>query len=606
MAARNVSQWRWIGLAIAGVTVLTCTGWSLMQPKTKNSVVRLEGKPGSFKLIRNGKPYFIKGAGGSGSRQLFLEVGGNSTRTWGADDLEPMLDQAHKDGVSVTLGIWLQHNNVFDYTNAAEVKKQFEMCRQAVMRYKDHPALLLWAFGNEMEGSGEDLAVWRAIEDIAAMSKKLDPNHPTMTVVAEIGDSKVRRIQELCPSIDIIGVNSYGGAVSLAERYAKQGGKKPYIVTEFGPPGPWELKSTRWGAGLEPTSSAKARFYEESYQKAVLDNPGNCLGAYAFLWGNKQEATATWFGMLMPGGKPTEAVDVMAKFWTGKPRANQCPRVESLTTSQTDHLQPGQTITAKLSAKDPEGRPLTVKWVLTGEVKQRLSAGRDEVVPEGYPDALVKSDATSAEFRMPKEHGAYRIFAYVFDEAGNTGVANIPIFVDDPNAIKGGGLKVKLPLAIYQDSGENLTFVPSGFMGDTAAFKVDFNSPVQPKVGTRCASFSFEKPDGWAGLVFQYPANDWGELPGAVDLSAAHGLHFWMRGERGGEKVKVECGILKADKKYGDSGTGARELTLTKEWREYTIDLAGQDLSRMKTGFVLVMAGSGSPQKIFLDAAEYR
>ena len=56
--------------------------------------------------------------------------------------------------------------------------------------------------------------------------------------------------------IDIIGINSYGGGPSLAQRYKQAGGTKPYLVTEYGPPGIWEIGKNAWGAYPEPTSTA--------------------------------------------------------------------------------------------------------------------------------------------------------------------------------------------------------------------------------------------------------------------------------------------------------------------------------------------------------------
>ena len=90
-------------------------------------------------------------------------------------------------------------------------------------------ALLLWAVGNEMEGyeEGSNPKIWKAVNDIAAMIKELDPNHPTMTVTADIGGGRIKSINELCPDIDIHGVNSYGGAPSLLDRYRAAGGTKP-------------------------------------------------------------------------------------------------------------------------------------------------------------------------------------------------------------------------------------------------------------------------------------------------------------------------------------------------------------------------------------------
>jgi hypothetical protein len=135
------------------------------------------------------------------------------------------------------------------------------------MKYKDHPALLVWALGNEMEDpEGKNGAVWTAINSLAVMVKQLDPKHPTMTVVAEIGGDKVKNIHRLCPEIDIIGINTYGGATSVGERYKKLGGTKPYLLTEYGPAGIWEVKKDALGAYPEPTSTEKAETYRQHLQ----------------------------------------------------------------------------------------------------------------------------------------------------------------------------------------------------------------------------------------------------------------------------------------------------------------------------------------------------
>src|SRR5882724_2343854 len=135
-----------------------------------------------WQMLRGGKPYFIKGGGGTASRQLLVEYGGNSFREWGAERLATQLDEAQKLGLTVAAGIWLGHKRQgFDYHNAAQVKAQFDKTREVVRRYRNHPALLLWGIGNEMENdeAAGDPAVWQAIEDLAAMIKKEDPNHPT-------------------------------------------------------------------------------------------------------------------------------------------------------------------------------------------------------------------------------------------------------------------------------------------------------------------------------------------------------------------------------------------------------------------------------------------
>src|SRR4051795_8593028 len=72
----------------------------------KTEVVQADGK---WQLLRDGKPYFIKGVGGDAPKAMLPEVGANSFRTWGADRLDAQLDEAQRLGLTVTVGIWLEH-----------------------------------------------------------------------------------------------------------------------------------------------------------------------------------------------------------------------------------------------------------------------------------------------------------------------------------------------------------------------------------------------------------------------------------------------------------------------------------------------------------------
>ena len=212
--------------------------------------VTLSHQGQGWQLLRDGKPYFVKGGGGSTRLESIAQAGGNSVRLWGDDNLGETLDAAQKLGLTVTAGIWLgQVRQGFDWSDADSLAKQREHVRTVVEKYRSHPALLCWALGNEMEDAqGKNGAVWTAINSLAVMVKQLDPHHPTMTVIAEIGGDKVKNIHRLCPEIDLIGINSYAGSVSLPERYRKAGGTKPYLLTEYGPAGIWEIKRDALGA----------------------------------------------------------------------------------------------------------------------------------------------------------------------------------------------------------------------------------------------------------------------------------------------------------------------------------------------------------------------
>ena len=138
-----------------------------------------------YELIRNGENYYVKGAGGYQYLNQLKEIGGNSIRTWGVDNAKQILDDAHKLGITVCLGLWVGHErHGFNYDDEYAVEGQLESFKKTINEFKDHPALLMWAVGNEMDLFYKNFKVWNAVEDIAAMIKSVDKKHPIMTVTA--------------------------------------------------------------------------------------------------------------------------------------------------------------------------------------------------------------------------------------------------------------------------------------------------------------------------------------------------------------------------------------------------------------------------------------
>ena len=431
--------------------------------------VELRQTDDGWQLLRGGEPYFIKGAGGSRSLEQLAAAGGNSVRTWSTDGAGKILDEAHALGLTVTVGIWLGHErHGFDYSDENEVREQLERAREAVLRYKDHPALLLWGIGNEMEGfeDGNNPAVWKAVNDVAAMVKELDPDHPTMTITAFVHGERIEYVHKRSPAIDMHGVNAYGGASIVAERLREGGATKPFVLTEFGPLGPWEMPKTEWGAPYEQTSTDKADFYRQSYEQGILAEPGFALGAYAFLWGHKMEGTETWFGMFLPDGARTGAVDAMTELWSGSPAEDLAPVVEPLSLEGNAQVEPGAEVRIASSVSDPEGSELRVRWVLRPESGDYATGGDFRPNLPEIDGAVIEGSAEGARVRMPEEPGAYRLFFYAYDEAGNAATANVPMLVK-------GTPRTRFPISVYDDSFQAMPWVPSGWMGSLESLFVD-------------------------------------------------------------------------------------------------------------------------------------
>jgi hypothetical protein len=558
-------------------------------------------------LLRDGKPYFVKGGGGGSSLDSIAAAGGNSVRLWGDEKLGETLEAAQKLGLTVTAGIWLgQVRQGFDWSDAEGLAKQREHVRSVVEKYRGHPALLCWALGNEMEdNAGKNGAVWTAINSLAVMVKQLDPKHPTMTVIAEIGGEKVKNLHRLCPEIDIVGINSYAGAPSLAERYQKAGGTKPYLLTEYGPAGIWEVKRNDVAAYVEPTTTEKGETYRKVYEQAVLGAPGVCLGSYAFLWGQKQEVTATWFSMFLPDGSRLGPAEAISQAWTGNPPANRAPLIEPLLIDGVALGKPGASVRVKLSARDPEGDTLKVEWRLERDAEEYGSGGDQEAAGVSFPQAIVRGDLTGAEVRLPADGGLYRLFAFVRDGHGNAAAANIPLRVDAPITIA-KGTAAKLPLRVYGEESDPANYIPAGWMGDAKLIKLDPLATTEPHTGKNCMRCEFQGPGGWGGVVWQNPAGDWGDRGAGYNLTGATKLAFWARGEQGGEAVEFKFGIIPNTKKFFDTAGGALpKVQLTKEWKRYEIPVASQDLTRIKTGFVWTTQGAGKPVVFYLDDIQW-
>lgn len=397
------------------------------------SSVSVRQTQSGYELVRNGEPFFIKGGGGTDHLELLVSFGGNAIRTWDSEGIDDLMNEAHRVGVAVQAGIWLEHErHGYDYHDPKVKEAQLEKVRRLVTRYRNHPALLSWGVGNEVELGGSLDTALLAIEDAAKIVKELDPDHPTVAIVAEIGDDKAKRIAAECPSIDLIGVNAYGGLASVPERLLQQGYDGPYMITEFGPLGHWEGPKTSWEAPIEMTGAQKADFIGGNYASAVeAERGGRCLGSFAFLWGNKQETTETWFGLILPTGEAIETVDRLSAFWTGSPPEERAPRVESLALDVPDAgaVTPGLELGVRVQAADPDGDDLQIEWRIVPESSDRKMGGDAERAPRALPGVVISATGDAAILRAPQQPGAYRVFVTVRDGNGRAGTANVPFRV---------------------------------------------------------------------------------------------------------------------------------------------------------------------------------
>jgi hypothetical protein len=430
-------------LILLAITTMFISAGNSLPVKNSTEVpahVEMKTIEGKTRLYVNGQEFFVMGGGCEfGNISSLKKHGANSMRTWrvenGKRSGKEVLDEAQKNGIMVMMGLEVaRERHGFDYNDSAKVATQFEAIKKDIIALKDHPALLGWGIGNELNLRSKNLKVWDAVQDIAEMIHKIDPNHPTTTMLAGIGKTEVDYIAANCPDIDFLCIQLYGAIENLPRFLTESGYTGPYIVSEWGATGHWEVALTDWKAPIEQTSTEKANAIAERYQKVILADSNNCMGSFVFLWGQKQERTPTWYGLFTEDGEETDIIDQMHYFWTGSWPENRCPSINSASLNGKTRfdnitLKPGQDCTALMEVADSDIDKLNVRVEIMHESTDLKDGGDFETRPEAL-DKLVKlASPEKVVFNAPAKEGAFRLFIYVLDGNNHAATVNFPFLV---------------------------------------------------------------------------------------------------------------------------------------------------------------------------------
>ncbi len=392
---------------------------------------------GKWQLLRDGAPFYVKGAVGWQSYDVLRRCGANSVRT-GAS--QASLDRAHQSGLAAMANLPVRgERSGLNWGDERMVAEQKQRVLRIVRELKDHPALMFWAVGNELDwippGVPYNPRLWARLNDITADIHRLDPSHPVMTVVGTGGyEHKIQEIARHCQDMDLLGINAYGDIDAVTE-LTRRFWPKPYVIAEWGPTGHWQVSKTQWRAPIEETSTEKARAIHDRYTRVIQADAGHCLGSFVFLWGQKQETTHTWYG-LFQDGLETEAVGVMQYLWSGTWPQNRAPAVPALdiigfSDRTRVYLQPGGVYEARVVSCDCDFDPLTFKWDIRPEVEipRNSYAGGGEKPAVPLPGLIQEGSGTQIRFAAPEGEGPYRLFVQVLDGQGHVGYANASFYV---------------------------------------------------------------------------------------------------------------------------------------------------------------------------------
>ncbi len=580
-----------------------------------NSQTTIKKQNDKWQILVNGKPFPIKGVTFGYDKDVtnydayFKELkflGVNTIRTWASGKNTPkLLNAANANGFKVMLGIWMRHgrpgmedDDSFNYlTNTKGKEDQYNNALNVVKKYKDHPDILTWGIGNEvylnMSTDKEKVAYSKLLERICSDIKKIDKNYPITSV--EAWTFGIDWWKKYVPSLDIYGINTYGaGANVLPKELSKKGVKKPYVITEFGVRGEWEIKNDKNGVKLEPTDKEKYDVIVTGYNKWIQPKK-NCLGVYVFHYANDSRHMAPWL-LTHFNYKKRPQYWAIRKAYTGKEPINNVPVIQQFTIKQK--VYPSKTwIPVSLQAFDKENEELDVVFYYNQRTGSRIR--KDQVLKLNQRGNLKEG----FEIETPKIEGGIKVYATVSDSFGNVGIETTSISVIDEEAKNRKFLvpKVTLPFIVYEEGDKDLPYVPSGMMGNYKDVIVDTNYTDNQYRGNSCIKISYNTIDNWYGVGFVNPANDWGEILGGYDVSGAKKFSFWAKTNETGVEASVGFGLIGKDQKFYDTAKKEIKIKLTKKWKKYTIKTKNLDLTTIRSGFVLFSSANGYGHQIFID-----
>ncbi|MDT9694831.1 discoidin domain-containing protein [Streptomyces sp. P17] len=416
-------------------------------PPVEGGAVEVTGSQGNWQLTVGGQPYTVKGltwgpaiADAPKYMPDVKSMGVNTIRTWGTDGgTKPLLDSAAANGIRVINGFWLQPgggpgsggcvNYVTDTTYKTNMLTEVS---KWVETYKSHPATLMWNVGNESVlglqncYSGSELEAQRNaytsfVNDVAKKIHSIDPDHPVTSTDAWTGAWPYYKRN--APDLDLYAMNSYGNICNVQEDWEKGGYTKPYIITEGGPAGEWEVPDDANGVPDEPTDVQKAEGYTKAWD-CVTGDRGVALGATLFHYGVERDFGGIWFN-LVPGGLKRLSYYSVKKAYSGSTAGDNTPPViTNMAVSPASSAPAGGEFTVRADVRDPEGDPVTYKVFLSGN----YANGDKRLVEAEWRSTGNGTFAVKA----PEKLGVWKVYIQAEDGRGNAGIETKSVKVVAP------------------------------------------------------------------------------------------------------------------------------------------------------------------------------
>ena len=239
---------------------------------------------------------------------LLKQMGANVIRLWGwnngANHLD-FLDKAYNNGVNpiyVIAGYWINSGLDIDPNSPSNVREQLKSdFRAMVAAHKNHPAILMWCIGNELNADwmygGSLNNLFSLINEMAgeAHAEEGMNYHPVTTALIDVNlINTISSYDAAVPSLDAWGADIYRGNTfnSLFNDY-KAVSNKPLVILEYG----IDAYDNVHGNEYEPIGRPYQAEYAAVLWNEIVANSDICIGgsimAYSDEWWKGKYSTGS-------------------------------------------------------------------------------------------------------------------------------------------------------------------------------------------------------------------------------------------------------------------------------------------------------------------------
>jgi hypothetical protein len=307
-----------------------------------------------------------------------------------------------------------------------------EEVEERVMQFRDEPAIMGWALGNETWGllkhryskpylTKVRQGYIRMIEKMAQRIHEADPSRPVFSCMEHEEyqlPGELAAFHDYAPSLDVIGINSYykPQIAQLNHVFYQFDSLRPYLVSEFGPNGYWDPDYNAAVNGMlaEDSEDEKGAWYSAQWEQYIAAYKGYNVGGVAYCWHDRMEGSNTWFGLTDYKGRVKPSYYSLRSAWTGKKEKG----LPAFIIAAPGKILPGKEYVFKAVAAGAGLKGLHYEWTFSN------TATFEEVRTLNYEESM-----SEVSVGIPTDRSEYRLYLYVSDGKGNVSTASIPIKV---------------------------------------------------------------------------------------------------------------------------------------------------------------------------------